>query len=99
MTNRLNSEYVAHRVEPGRAAGEPAGCAERAARERIAALRAMDQFEALAIPAEASHSVTRHSARAIDLNMGSARSSQGVTATFTIAVVQQHWKPPPPSPE
>jgi hypothetical protein len=28
-----------------------------------------------------------------------AGTSYGVTETFTRLVVQQHWKPPPPSPE
>src|SRR5436309_14515105 len=27
------------------------------------------------------------------------RAGQGLTETFTSPVVQQHWKPPPPSPE
>lgn len=28
-----------------------------------------------------------------------ARYGEGATVTFTWALVQQHWKPPPPSPE
>jgi hypothetical protein len=30
---------------------------------------------------------------------GGRDAGYGVTDTFTMAVVQQHWKPPPPTPE
>src|SRR5262249_60608871 len=52
LARRLESQHVAHRVEAGLLLLEPGRRAQRTTSQRVAALRAMDQFEAFALPAE-----------------------------------------------
>jgi hypothetical protein len=46
--NSFQSQHVLHAVQPRLALGEPASGAQRAMGESVAAMGAMDEFEALA---------------------------------------------------